>query len=567
MLLASSFGVFVKSLGARPYLATKIEGFDLPDASNMFGLGGIYNEDSEELRITIGQVDGGLDFRLVDSCVLGIYRSVDAGSDYLINEVEVTAEYLKKSAGKYYWEISTRIQVPSSSVMLGAVVYSAGSQYAAWTPIESEERSKQVRYYTEKFRTSLDVLPEDQPHTVVLVTDDATPRELVRLDFHNDNPVLLGSGSLEYTGGGNRYLPTYEGIAEPQARNQKPWSMGCSLFVEAESSNILHDSELALSTWKHTGSSRIITNHGIAQLPSFPNHNALVFSVSGSSSLDAYWEFETEVVATTNTTHTASLYFQTIQRSSRVFGTEIGLRIYDANKTILRETKIDLDPNSLQDLELRYVTDHVQTPSSDSRFASLYVRVRDLCPGDRFEATLAIPQIETMPTASSRIANSSVREADNVTWIPDDGTYDDTCGRFDISFYPAYSGIPGSLGDQFLFDTRDVTDEYGFYCYHNSSGFIVFGMTGETTSETWEIASSSVMHFTYGKVVTLTCWFDKNTLRIDLDSLKIMTHVFANAFSVPDIPRIRLGRDNKNSNHMNGELLSFCLSTDPLNED
>lgn len=570
MLLAQSFGLFVKSTSARPYLDSKIDGFsnDKPVSQNMFGLGGIYVEDTGELRVTIGNTDSGVDFRVLDSGVLGIYRTTDTGSDYLAYEIELDPELLKKSKEYgYYWEIISKPQFPASEIMLGCSLVSGQNTYSMWNPAESEERSRHVNYYRERYRTTVDVLPERDIPEFVLVENEHVMRTIVDLNFRTDSPVISGSGNLSYNGGGNRYLFNSEGVAELQTPHQSPWSIPASMFIESESKNVLFDSGLHRGFWKYSSSSPMVVNQQFTGLESFPAHRAVTYSVSSPAAMDSYWEWESELAESTTRTHTASLFWQCTFRSDRYFRQRIGLRVYDTSSVLIRDVFVDIDPTRVEDLGMHYVSDFVSSPSSTPVKVSVYVRVQDMCPGDRFECVIALPQIETSGTASSRIDDGKTRLADNVNWIPDVPDYDDVCGRFDITVYPAYDGIPGGAGDQYLLDTRDSNGDSGFWFLHRWDGVLEFGIQGDGGYKTWILESSSVMQFSYGREFVLTLWFDTNTMRMDTNGIMSGIHVFNTVLEIPDTPLFRIGRRYDNTSYFNGEISRFSMSTQMLNAD
>lgn len=569
MLINDSFIVFAQGNGARPFNQTKIAGFTDSAFSSVFGLGGILVLDTSELHVTIGQRTdaGSLDFKTITSGVLGIYRIVpDSDIDYLVQEVQLQPEMLKKPRGSQWsWEIVIKTELPPDELMLGCTLTTPVESYSTWTPVESEARTKQVNYYLERFRTSQDVPVFEQPTTRVYTESKDASDDFYTLDFaKQDNPVIIGAGTLMYQGGGNRYLINADGESELQDVNQAPWTMPGHLFIEGSAWNYLTDSRLVLNKHRVNTSASMITTKQTNPWSEYLGYNALSFAVSGPSALDSSWEFETEQVQVVNTTLTGSLFGTCTNQSNRKFPVAIGLRFRNTlNGPVVREAVEQLGTEQIRDLSLLSVTDHVITPTSTQYFVSVFFQVRQLSPGDRFVCDIAAPQLENTGTASSRIPSVTQRLADQVTFTPSDPLYDTLYGKFRTIIFPAYSGFPGTLGDQYLFDTRDSHGEAGFYAKHRVDGVIEFVLVGDTISDIWSCVSSTTVAFTYGESTALEFWFDTNQMTLKLNNNVIGTQTFIVDVTVPDQNIVRIGRDYTSTYYMNGEVMGFSLASDP----
>src|ERR1035437_6716113 len=576
MRLPQSFGLFVKATGARPYqdpANPEIAGLSMSSAfSTSFGLAGILNRDTTELHITIGQrtVPGSLDFTTVTGGVLGLYRTATTGADSLLQEVDLTVDLLKRPRNSpAYWEVVVKTNVEPSVLKLACTLTDTNNtSYSTWIYEADEKRSREVRYYKEPERVSVDVRYEDQPQTVQLVeSGDANP-VFYSLDFTTANdPDLLDSGVLTYSGGGNRYLVNADGESELQTTNQAPWLIPANTFTETAATNYFTDSPLVQSTWKLNPSVSMVTVPAVVAWSGYPGYNLIEFAVSSPVQMDSVWEWASEIATTTNQTLTGSLFWSYANQSNRMFPLVIGLRIWSGS-TLLRTVTRELGSEQIPDLTLLQITDTVADTSSDPRSVQLFVQVQRLCPGDRFVAELAAPQLENGVTASSRIVSGLSREADQITYQPTAPAYDVLFGRFNCIVFPAYSGTPGPLlGDQTLFDTRDGSGEAGFWAMHRADGVMVFGLAGESSAVQWICESASVMQITDGAKLVLDFCFDVNVFVIRLNGVVIGTkNIVTNPLPVPDQTTVRIGRNYTNTNYFNGEFSAFSLHTDELIE-
>lgn len=569
MLINDSFIVFAQGNGARPFNQTKIAGFTDSAFSSVFGLGGVLVLDTSELHVTIGQRTdtGSLDLKTVTSGVLGVYRIIpDSDIDYLVQEIQLQPDLLKKPRNTLAsWEVTIKTELPPDELMLGCVLTTASDSFAAWTPVESEARTKQVNYYMERFRTSQDVPVFEQPVTRVYAEPTDASVDFYALDFtKQDDPVILGSGTLTYQGGGNRYLINADGESELQDLNQAPWVMPAHLFIEGSAWNYLTDSQLALNKHRVNTSASMITTKQTNEWPEYIGYNALSFAISGPSAVDSSWEFETEQVQVANVTLTGSLFGTCTNQSNRKFPIAIGLRYRSVlNGPVVRESVEQLGTAQIKDLSLLSVTDQVTTPTSTQYFVSVFFKVSQLSPGDRFVCDIAAPQLENTGTASSRIPSGTLRQADQVTFVPSAPLYDTLYGKFRTIVFPAYSGVPSVLGAQYLFDTRDAQGEAGFYARHRTDGVIEFVLVGDTVVDTWVCVSTEPVAFTYGESTALEFWFDTNQMTLKLNNNVIGTQTFGTNFTVPDQNIVRVGRDYTSTYYMNGEVTGFSMSSDP----
>lgn len=558
MLLPNSFDIYVQSTTARPFMDNIKNITSGLVLSDIFGLGGVYNADNDELHITIGQRTG-LDFSTVLSGVLGMYRVCDTTSDELLLEIELDIELLKRTKDLCYWEIVVRPSVDYREIMLACVLTTATQSYSTWTPLDHEARTKEVSYFTERFRTTQDVLVEKQPYTLTVV--DKTDTEILSLDFRNQDPVVIGDGNLSYTGGGNRYLLDKEFVGTQQLLNQEPWKLDCLCFVENTAKNYVVDPKLISGTHVVTTSASMSSVEKELDVPSYPDYQALAYSVSSPLNMDSTWEWATPWSSSTTQTHTGSMYLEYASTSNLIV--ELGLRIRN-QALVVRESISVLNTAELGSMCMVSVTDTV-SPTIDVVDVCLFLRVRNISPGDRFETILAVPQIENTGIATSRIVGNQTRQADLVTWTRTTSDYNDVYGCFDVTVFPAWEGAPSTLQDQYLFDTRDVNAEAGFWCVIKSTGILEFGTCLDGVVDQQVVASTQPINIAYNSELRIQAWFDTDKLMLICNN-NIVGNYTGTTFLIPDIGTIKIGRSYNDTMLFNGEVNLFKLSSTPIED-
>lgn len=556
MLLPNSFGIFVQSTTARPFMNQIKNVTDNMVLSDIFGLGGVYNKDTDELHITIGQRPG-LDFSTITSGALGLYRVCDTTSDELLLEVALDTELLKRTKTLCYWELVVHPSVEYNEIMLACTLNTATQSYSSWTPLDYEARTKEVNYFTERFRTSQDVLVEKQPYTMVVT--DKTDTTVLSLDFRNQAPVIAGDGTLFYSGGGNRYLLDKEFVGTLQTTNQEPWNLDCLCFVENTARNYVADPKLLSGTHVVTTSSSMSSVEKQLDIPSYDTYRALAYSVSSPLGIDSTWEWATPWSSSVVQTHTGSLYIEYSSTSNLIV--ELGLRIRD-QALVVRETKTVLNTSEIDSLCLASVTDSIAS-TSDVVDVCLFLRVKNISPGDRFETIIAVPQIENTGIATSRIVGNQTRQADLVTWTQATSEYNDVYGCFDVTVFPAWEHAPTTLNDQYLFDTRDSNAEAGFWCVIKPTGSIEFGTNMDGVVDQHVIASTPI-DFVYNSELRVQAWFDTDTLMLICNNTIVGKQVFGAPFLIPDIGTIKIGRSYNDLLGFHGEMHLFNLSSTPI---
>lgn len=566
MLLPPQFRVFVISLGARPYQAKSIPGFsEQLEFSTAYGLSGIYQEDTGELHIQIGQRQDQLDLSTVVTGTVGVYRSVpDKETDYLIQEITLSPDLLKTTTPRS-WSVIVRTEVPASELVIGCILTTADSYAASWAAVEAEAWTKHVQLYRERFRTSQDVLPENQSQTIIFTESDSD--KYVDLDFTlPDNPVRVqGQGVLTYTGGGNRYLPGQDGTVLQQL-NQAPWLLNASTFLEPGSSQYLTDPEQTKNLHRiNTGVAMSTTKR--TSTWDYPGYNELTFTVSGALGLDSYWEWESESVPVPMQTLTGSAFVSvTTPAQDRVFDTVFGVRVRSnaGQGSVVSETvSLAWTGSALTEAQLLQVQRQELNQSATTQYLSCFIRVSSISPGDRVQVTVAAPQLEPGTCASSRTRSGQVRVQDRIVFTPTQSLYDYEYAVFEMTAYPAYSGTPTTT--QCLFDTRDSNGRNGVYAKHLLSGTLVCCVVDDD-GNTYQVESASVYQLVYGTRYRFRFWFDTNHAGIRVNDAVVGTKTFAEPVPMPDFPVLVIGSSYLYAESFTGELEAFSLQAEPTQE-
>ena len=617
MILPSSLGVFVRTTQAKLYnmvqeqasATTTTTAVDastsIGTGSDSFGLGGVWNPNTEELTITIAALDEGIDFGSVVSGTVGIYRILDAASDYLVTEIALSTQLLLAqpvNTSLKMWTVRCGLEIPPDEQSIACTLTLSDSTVTtAWCLVVTSELSQVVRHYVEQFRPSLDALDTHEerfeiPEQVVEEDTDAIST-MLKFDFtQSDDAVqVIGDATITYAGGGNRYLPGQDSDTADtsdvsdtsyslQTTGIAPWTIPARLFMECAAHNYISDPKQALGLWSIDNKSSITTIPEVFSVPAMPGYNAHVFAVSGSLTPNNTWEYKSELVplskfvatASTNAPITGSVLLETTTDNlGNTAGTihnkltyTLGLRYSDTVGSVLHETVVDL-VDGMSVLGIASITDISSVATTMQTYPTavsvcLFIRISEVYPGDRFTVTIVAPQLEDGAIASSRITGNAVRLADSVTVMSDSaGSYDAAYGLFTVVLFPSYQGIPGiAAGAQTLFDTRNPTE--GFWCKQLATGAFEFGCV-DADSNTY-LVTTPVISLPTTSTTTVKCWFTNNRLRCSVNNSDT-TQALTTDLVVPDMPSIRLGRNALDSENFNGELTSFLLEVRSLDAE
>lgn len=610
MILPSSLSVLVRTTQAVLYgmrqTPASVSTSTQTDVVNTdsFGLGGVWNPNSEELTITIAALSSGIDFSSVVSGTVGIYRLLSAASDYLVKEVVLDTQMLVSQpvdSSLKMWTLRCSLDIPPDEQTIACTLTLADSSViTAWCLVVTSELSQVVRRYVEQFRPSLDALDTHEerfeiPEQIVEEDTDSIST-LLSFDFtkSDDAVQVIGDAAITYAGGGNRYLPLQAADTDSNSSDDSasyslqtagvaPWTIPARLFMESAATNFISDPRQVLGLWSIDNKSSITTISQVFDVTAMPGYAAHVFAVSGSLVPNNTWEYKSELVPLSNFTGlaqsmpiTGSVLLETTtdnlgNTTGVIHNTltyTIGLRYTDASGTVLHEVTENI-ANGMPVLGIASITDPTTIAATLQSYPTasslcLFVRVSAIYPGDRFTVTVVAPQLENSAIASSRITGGMPRLADSLSIASSDaGSYDSSYGLFTVVMFPSYSGVPGNIaGAQMLFDTRNPTE--GFWCKHLANGSFEFGCV-DADSNTYSVTTPVIVLPTTA-TTTIKCWFTNNRLRCSVNGADT-TQALTTDLVVPDMPMIRLGRSVLDTENFNGELTAFLLEVRSLDAE
>lgn len=552
MLLPPSLGLFVRQLGARPYVGgdvavlepfTESYRYEVP-TEDQFGLSGIYTSDNV-LKITLAQRDGGVEFATVTNATIGLYRvHLDSRTDELVKTIDIDLDMMFENR----FEIIQRLPDPEELVVAALLETSLGVK-TAWSYVVIDGVAPKgisvVQYIQRQCEVDVDKWHEPKTTTIQMMNLENESR--IELDFHkHGDPKISCFGEVTYSGGGNRYLFNHDGEAIEQAEDEAPWDVDASLFVEPTTSQLFSDFGLHEGKWKY--SKDFITLENYQDFDLFPQHRMLSYSIQAPLVNNSTWEWETPKATWIPKTTSFSMYFETTSTSKTLIF-EIGVRIYNDDGTLRSEKFECIEDQTTFGMK---VCSFPITSGAIGKVSGV-VRVRQIHHGDRVVFVMAMPQIEYSGSATSRCWETRLQ--DLVTYIPNTVNYSTEFGMFRIKFYPSYTGVPTTAGEQWLFDTRSAQRDNGWYLVHKHDGVLEFGYVNADGVEHY-VQSASVMQLPQAEI-EVTCWYGDFGLRLDVNGNRVGRNTLPKPTTPDMLAVVRLGRDCSESKSMSGELSAF----------
>jgi hypothetical protein len=507
MFLPASLSVFIRTtqalvLGLEQDAISTVPLNQAQDINARFGLGGVLNPDTEEVTVSAAQLPTGIDFSRVISARIGVYRVLDADSDYLLVESEVEATMLKRQPQNkqlQMLDVRFRVQIPEDEIALACTVTVTETDpgtgddvvntYSATAVVVSSAASQPMFRYVERFRPSVNASDTHEvqieiPHDI-LVEDTDAESTLFDFDFTqpDDNILVAGAADIAYSGGGFRWLQDQDdgsGVANftMQSLHQKPWDLPAQLMLEGASTNHFANPQLqredAVSYGTRAGMSVVESQFDV---DSFSGYQALAYACSGSLAINNEFHLDFKSVPfnlfVADDAVTGSVLMETTQSTGTTSGSRnrlgyaLVLRYLDGSGLVVHENKKVLPEHGVPVFDIVSVQDApavvvgLRTLHPEIVSVGLRVLVTGVCPGDRFTVTVAAPQLETGAVAGSRIRGGSVRRPDTLVL----GAHADTITSYDNAYGMfRFRGVPLQdrvLTAQTLFDTRAVTNPTG----------------------------------------------------------------------------------------------------------
>lgn len=609
MNLPDSLSVFIRSTQAKLFggvVTDPIRGAQTQPASSDrdFGIGGIYDPDTETLTVTIAQLPDGVVFSTLVFGSLALYRILDAASDFALQEVDLDPALLKfqpKSSSAQMWEVRISIDVPPEEVVIGCVLRSVdpntgtSSEFSGFCPVQSLEPTIAVSRYVERYRPQID---SDDPHAEISDVEELTVTEhedaenvVYEFDFTKESGSVnvTGDGVVAYAGGGNRWLPAQDPEGQSffvmQEQNQIPWELPARLVMESGARNYITDPTQSGKKFKTSSKHQVTVTQQQFDIDAFYGYRAIGFAVSGSLSLNNVFEYESEAVALADMLAASAAFVTgsalletTLAGLGSVTGGvrkslkwSIGIRLRGQTQAIVTESYSDLGTgvpvfDIAQHTSPIGSAQQIKTQYPDAVSVSLVIRCEGICPGDRFTFTVAAPQIQDSHTAGARLRATSQMQPDTITIASETARYyENSYGMFTMRLIPFLPKPALHGGSQMLFTTQTQNNGPGFWCRVWPTGSVEFGCV-DADNTVFVISTDPVTLPTQAES-QIQCAFTMQALQCSVttpNGTVTKSVTLAQELVVPDLPVLRIGSDHANAQHYHGEVLSFKLESRSL---
>lgn len=380
--------------------------------------------------------------------------------------------------------------------------------------------------------TQLDAAPEE-----VLILDSSASLVTLHVDLTTDPSLLVGEGSIQYSGGGNRLLASLndDGSFVLQPVDTLPSTIGAYTMIEDAGTNLLDNSNF-LSTvttpgmnftvptgWTVTSSASVTTFASVVDPDSVLN----MFEVraigsgpyTGAKHVDIAYDETVSIVGPVTfsvlgrVSFTEGAYADIPETGVKVDTFDLVVSFRDVADDEISQQVVTYAPTDLNGETFVLLRNAVPAPPAGTVGVRVSVRVQSIEASDDIKIFLMAPQVEPGSIATSRIIGATaptVRAAD-VLLLPQAGNLELRRGSIVLDVAAAYSGTPPA--DACLFDTR-TTAQNGFALYHLMNGKLRFIVAGATTTKTLE---SAAVTFGFGEAHSVAVSWHANLMAIALD--------------------------------------------------
>lgn len=553
MLLQKSFGTFVKQLGAIPYSNGRIEQFSRDhEDSAAFGLGAVVNVETGTVRITIGPRDG-LDLSTMTTGVVGLYRILDTREDYLVRQTWFDST-MRRDDGS--WVVSFSSLDDVIDLWAACIISLPTGDVSSICEVLTDDSKKPLLLPTQ-LKTHKDFDTPDPIQTVPtkqIVVLEHELRVATALDFSRANPIVVGLGTLSYSGGGSRYLPSKHGPVL-QSLDVPPWKLETPLLLEPAGTNLFSKYDLQSTCWTTTSPNDLLVDESYYTLPGFETR-MVGWHIQGTNGLNGSWEVVFDSIDWNGNTTVGSLFAQIDMPVESNCKFELLLRAFEVDGRLRAEATAEIRSNA----RLTVTSVVFPKPSSETARAgkiSLVVRASSIDRSDRFDLILGFPQIEYSGSANSRTIGS--RRADLVSFMPSTAIVN-PYGQFTLELAPNYTGVPKAAGVQLFLDMRDSNGRNGFWLGHRSDGMLEFGYAGAASAgyDVYVRSASVVQFVENSKCMLAARWdSDRKSLRLDLNGVRMAERSFQVFPTIVDTLKSRFGTKYDGSHAGSFQLLSY----------
>jgi hypothetical protein len=534
MLLTPKFGLFCQQIGVQPFVDGRIEPFSRNFSnSEEFGLGCVYNNETGNIHVTIGE-RAGLSLSTMVSGFVALYRVIDARSDYLLKSTEIDTAFLRNDKSIV---VTFNSQSPDDLWIACSITFPSKTLASICSAVQDESTKSIIPPLTSTYRLGFNSAHEkihEVPEKNLIIKEDEVYGKLIELDFSNPKPVIYGSGSIFYAGGGNRYLPTPEGVVV-QSQNAAPWKLLGPCWIEDAGGNVFDKYGLHSTCWSWTSTGKPEVVESMFMLSGF-NERAVSFSINETDGLDREWELVFDPTPWTGHTVSGSCFLK-VDSIDELSSIEVGLKLLNSNGSVrdTRWTKLESSDQFNVVGSSFYLK---QTDVPIAGLVSLAVRLKGIARGQSPIVSVAFPQIEYSPIPSSRSLSS--RQADTLYYQNSDKFYPDY-GRIEVSFTPLYNGFPKACGHQLLVDTRDSSGRNGLWIAHKANGIFEFGSCDNLGSTIVQSSSTIAVKENIPHTVVARWNAESKNMRLDIDGVKLVEKTFQTFTNTQLINTVRFG--------------------------
>lgn len=422
----------------------------------------------------------------------------------------------------------------------------------------------------------LDAAPEE-----VDVVDEAVVLTLFALDLISENePIETGSGPVDYSGGGNRLLPSLnnDGTFVYQASGQLPHSIDAYSVMEPAGSNLLSNTSFGTPTSTSDAvpagytlaSSSTVTK--LPELVEVDDVNALRIHTYGSGPYvgPKTLTFSSGTVAVPSGQPVVWSVLTRLEYPERA-AADIPLSVVkldtlrmvlsfrDAVDAEISQQIVTFSPADVTGDNFILVQNWVPVTPAGTVGVRGSVQLESIEESDNVYFWLMAPQIEMALTATSRMVGAGPvsRGADRLR-VPQAGNLEFARGSIQIDLAASYPATP--LADACLFDSR-TSGLNGFAAYHLANGKLRFVVAGPTGSV--QLDTSDAYQFNPGVAHSVSVSWDGSLRAVWLDGNLVVEST--DPVVVPGVmgPWVYLASDAAGGARFNGIVTAFEIQREP----
>jgi len=287
----------------------------------------------------------------------------------------------------------------------------------------------------------------------------------IQVDFTSENnTVYTGNGTLQYAGGGNRFLQNSDNTMTLQKLNENPVESGLEARCDLKTSNLIDNNDFIKldgiyfpEGYSLTCTEDISISPLYSNSESIPNTKKLSVSVCGASTFNSPITFSTPIVPISSITdfQFSSYLGVTPSGNSDLMGIIFRMVFFDENDIEVYSVEKEYDPSIFI---WRYVIKNVKEVSTNIPLTSKKVKGEIVFNwfsiGDLFVLNFGVPQLTTVPVETSLILNTDERKADIYTITGQNIDY--RSGIIEVQYNSIVVGINSTIIDTTLYSKNGL---------------------------------------------------------------------------------------------------------------